>query len=80
VNRFHVRVVGLPRLAPLQAHSPRAERMAEKSPSTRIASSVQTKRSVRCYRRSLLVTPTPFPSCGCRARPTKRANKRNMMM
>src|SRR5204863_4004823 len=42
-------------------HSPRTERMAEKSPSTPIASSVQTKKKCPPVLASLLVTPTPFP-------------------
>src|SRR3989440_13013959 len=42
-------------------HSPRAARMAEKSPSTPIASSVQTKKKCPLELASLLVTPTPFP-------------------
>ena len=38
-------------------HSPRAERMAEKSPSTPIASSVQTKKKCPLVLASLLVMP-----------------------
>ena len=42
-------------------HSPRAARMAEKSPSTPIASSVQTKKKCPLVLASLLAPPTPFP-------------------
>ena len=42
-------------------HSPRAEMMAEKSPSTPIAISVQTKKKCPLELPILLVTPTPFP-------------------
>src|ERR1700704_92332 len=42
-------------------HSPRAERIAEKSPSTPIASSVQTKKKCPLELAILLVTPTPRP-------------------
>jgi hypothetical protein len=42
-------------------HSPRAERMAEKSPSTPIAISVQTKKKCPLVPASLLAPPTPFP-------------------
>ncbi len=42
-------------------HSPRAARMAEKSPITPIASSVQTKKKCPLELASLLATPTPFP-------------------
>ena len=42
-------------------HSPRAERMTEKSPVTPIAISVQTKKKCPLELPMLLVTPTPFP-------------------
>jgi len=62
---FWVRVLGLlldywGRLR-RRLHSPRTERMTEKSAVTPIARSVQTKKKCPLELPTLLVTPTPFP-------------------
>src|SRR5437016_14405672 len=60
-------------------HSPGAERMAEKSPSTPIASSVQTKKKCPLVLASLLATPTPFPLMWTTGTTNEKSDKRNMM-
>src|SRR5258707_15249466 len=61
-------------------HSPRTERMAEKSPSTPIASSVQTKKNCPLEPASLLATPTPFPFMWTEGTTNEKSDRRSMMM
>ena len=61
-------------------HSPRAERIAEKSPSTPIAISVQTKKKCPLELASLLVTPTPFPFMWMMGTANERSDPISMMM
>src|SRR5713226_8524160 len=61
-------------------HSPRAERMAEKSPSTPIAISVHTKKKCPVKLGSLLVTPTPLPFMWTTGTTNEKSDPRSMMM
>src|SRR5260370_37527872 len=61
-------------------HSPRAERMAEKSPITPIAISVQTKKKCPLELAILLVTPTPFPFMWTTGTTNEKSDRRSMMM
>src|ERR1700686_5425994 len=61
-------------------HSPRTERMTEKSPATPIAISVQTKNKCPLEWPMLLVTPTPFPLKWARGTSNEKSPPRRVMM
>jgi alkylation response protein AidB-like acyl-CoA dehydrogenase len=60
-------------------HSPRAERMTEKSPITPSAISVQTKKKPPPEFAMPLATPTPFPFMWMTGTANERSEPRNMM-
>src|SRR5437899_1257396 len=60
-------------------HSPRAERMAEKSPVTPRAISVQTKRKPPLDLAIPLATPTPFPFMWRTGTANERSDPRSMI-
>src|SRR4029450_2658136 len=61
-------------------HSPRTERMTEKSPVTPIAISVHTKKKAPLVWPMLLVTPTPFPLMWARGTTNEKSPPRRVMM
>jgi hypothetical protein len=61
-------------------HSPRAERMTEKSAVTPSAISVQTKKKAPLDLAMLPPTPTPFPIMWMTGTPNPRSDPRRMMM
>src|SRR6266704_6887611 len=67
-------------LSRFRLHSPRAERMTEKSPVTPIAISVQTKKKCPLELPMLLVTPTPFPFMWAMGTTNEKSPPRRVMM
>src|SRR5215471_8108431 len=63
----------------VRLHSPRTERMAEKSPVTPIAMSVQTKRTAPLELAMRLPAPTPFPLMWMRGTTRTRSEKSRLM-